>query len=107
MVLDFRSSERHRTTNVLDLQPCAVETLRCRTLRQHARRPLLHHLRYKLVRIKQRPRNRGEQRTWTNTPRIVTYIRDDPRSITREFRACYLCETFGICHGFTTTAGIF
>jgi hypothetical protein len=64
------------------------------------------------VRIKQRPTNSGEQRTLTNTPRIVTYIRDDPRFITAEFRARYFCYSFCVNHGFevdgfTTTAGMF
>jgi hypothetical protein len=43
------------------------------------------------MRIEQGPSNCGEQRTWTNTPRIVTYVRDDLRSITAGFRACYFC----------------
>src|SRR6185369_17423523 len=112
MLLDLRSCERHRTANVFDLQPRAAETLGRLTLRQHTRRPLFHHLRYKLVRVEQRPTNSGEQRTFTNTPRIVTYIRDDPCSITAEFRICYLCYSFCVSHGlllcgFTTTAGIF
>jgi hypothetical protein len=58
-------------------------------LRQNTRRTLLHHLRNKLVRIKQRPRNSSKQDASTNTPRIVTYIRDDLRSITTELRARY------------------
>ena len=43
------------------------------------------------MRIKQRPTNRGKKRTWTNTPRIVTYIRDNLRFITAKPRARYFC----------------
>src|SRR6185369_10823774 len=93
MLLDLGSGERHRTANVFDLQPRAVETIGRRALRQHTRRPLFHHLRYKLVRIKQRPTNSGEQRTLTNTPRIVTYIRDLDSFIAREPCICYYCES--------------
>src|ERR1041385_8364939 len=112
MVLDLGGGERHRTANVSDLQPCTVETFRRRTLGQHSRGALLHHLRYKLVRVKQRPTHCGKQRSLTNTPRIVTYVRDDLCSITAEFGARYFCKSFDICHGFelcgfTTTAGIF
>ena len=59
------------------------------------------------MRIKQRPRNSSKQDASTNTPRIVTYVRDDLRSITTEIRARYFRESFNICHGFTTTAGMF
>src|ERR1044071_3855762 len=107
MLLDFCGSERHRPSNVCNLQPRACKTLRRRTLRQHTRGALLHYLRYKLVRIEQRTRYSDKQRTVTNTPRIMTYIRDDPRSIAAELRARYFGESFNICHGFTTTAGIF
>jgi hypothetical protein len=52
------------------------------------------------MRIKQRPTHSGEQRTPTNTARIMANICDDPgirddlRSITAEFGACYFCESF-------------
>jgi hypothetical protein len=44
------------------------------------------------VRIEQRTGNGNEQRTFTNTTRIVTYVRDDPCFITGEFRAGDFCE---------------
>src|SRR6185369_1067351 len=94
MLLDLGSGERHRTANVFDLQPRAVETIGRRALRQHTRRPLFHHLRYKLVRIKQRPTNSGEQRTLTNTPRIVTDVGDYSCFIAREPCLGYRSELF-------------
>jgi len=107
MVLDLRRSKRHRATNVFDLQPRAVKTFWRRTLRQNSGSALLHHLRNEFVRIEQRPTNCGEEDAFTNTPRIVTYIRDDPRFITANLRAGYLCQSFNSCHGFTITAGMF
>jgi hypothetical protein len=112
MMLNLGSGERHRATNIDDLQPRTVETLRRQTLRQNTHRALLHYLWDKLVRIEQRPTDGNEKDALSNTPRIVTYIRDDPRFITAEFRARYFCYSFRVNHGFevdgfTTTAGMF
>jgi hypothetical protein len=60
MLLDLGGGEGHRAANVFNLQPCARKTFRHRMLRQKTRRTLLHHLRDKLVRVKQRTGNSGE-----------------------------------------------
>ena len=107
MVLDLGGNKGHGATNVCDLQPLSGETFGGRTLRENPGSALVHHLRDEFMRIEQRPTDRGEQRTCPHTPRIMTYIRDDPRFITAEFCACDLCESFDSYHGFTTTAGMF
>src|SRR5258708_31774994 len=94
MMLHFRGCQRHGTTNVLNLEPGATETFRWLLLRYHTHGTLLHHLRNKLVRIKQLSANSDKQTAWTSLPRIVCDIRHDSAFVAGEICLRYFGKLF-------------
>ena len=72
--MNFRRRERHRATNIFNLDPSAAEIAWPFKFRDDAQRALLHHLRNEFMRIEQFAAHRNEQTSTLRLARVVGYI---------------------------------